>query len=135
MTGHRLLLMFIIKLCPTFLVPIGRLLTVGCAKSHCQRGGRLLGRQKERFWHHGEHVIENSNTTMIYGKILEIYRKYMAKICPKWAHNGPFELSAGHREHRERVRSLNLRQFEPPKTFPGLKNVKNVSKKLGDPVS
>ena len=57
------------------------------------------------------------------------------KIKEKWAHNGPFELSAGHREHRERVRSLNLRQFEPPKTFPGLKNVKNVSKKLRDAVS
>ena len=56
-------------------------------------------------------------------------------ICPKWAQNGPFELSAGHREHRERVRSLDLRQFEPPKTFPGLKNVKKVTKKLGDPVS
>ena len=66
--------------------------------------------------------------TMIYGKILENYMKNMGNIWPKWAHNGPFELSAGPREHRERVRSLDSRQLEPPKTFPGLKNVKNVSK-------
>ena len=52
-----------------------------------------------------------------------------------WAHNGPFELSVGHREHRERVRSLNLMQFEPPKIFPGFKNVKIVLKKLRDAVS
>ena len=38
---------------------------------------------------------------LIYGKILDKYRKMMGKICTKWAHNGPFELSAGHREHRE----------------------------------
>ena len=67
-------------------------------------------------------------------KCREQLRK-VEKIWEKLAHNGPFELSAGLRERRERVRSLNLRQFEPPKTFPGLKNVKNVSKKLGDPVS
>ena len=42
-----------------------------------------------------------TTTTMIYGKILENYMKHMPNICPKWAHNGPFELSAGLREHRE----------------------------------
>ena len=83
-----------------------------------------------------EAVSQTTTTTptiMIYGKIWEKHRKNIGKN--KWAHNGPFELSAGHRDHRERVRSLNLRQFEPPKTFPGLKNVKNVSKKMRDAVS
>ena len=50
---------------------------------------------------HRQPWAQPATTTMIYGKILEIDRKYMPKICPKWAHNGPFELSAGHREHRE----------------------------------
>ena len=73
-------------------------------------------------------IYSVNSSTMMYGKILEKYRTDTLKICAKWAHNGPFELSTGPREHREWVRSLNLRQFEPLKTFPGLKNVKNVAR-------
>ena len=65
-------------------------------------------------------------------KISERYRKNMGTICQKWAHNEPFELSAGHQEHRERVCSLDFIQFEPLKTLPGLKYAKNLSKILRD---
>ena len=68
-------------------------------------------------------------------KILENYMKNTWKICQEWAQNRPFELSAGHREHREGVRSLNFIQFEPLKTPPGLKYIKNQSKQLLGAVS
>ena len=47
---------------------------------------------------------------------LEDEGRPLGKLWEKWAQNGPFELSAGHREHQKRVRSINFIQFKPPKT-------------------
>ena len=63
---------------------------------------------------------------MIYGKILEKYRKNMWKIWPKWAHNGPSGASG----------TSSQPQFEAvwaPQDLPGPQKCQKSVKKTGWP--